>query len=120
MESLKLLERDLPAKNKLSILMLLADGRLGGFRFAFDNDLDIEKIKAEIAESESYIANPDFAGGAMKLGAGPRTYKDGYLSALRESLAMITATRIDYTSRSKINAELSLAEKPESPYGDPK
>ena len=89
MESLKLLDMDLSVDSKLSILILLADGRLEALRFAHANKDDIDKIKEEIAKYEAYTLKPRMLSGPMKLGAGPRTHRDGYLAALHEALALI-------------------------------
>ena len=89
MESLKLLNRPLPVKNKLNILILLADGRLEALRFVREHIDKPNEIQEEIAKIEEYLSDEFMLQGPMKVGAGPRTYRDGYLAALREALALI-------------------------------
>lgn len=89
MESLKLLEENITLDRKLSILMLLAEGRLEGLHFANEHKGNIDKIAEEIAWYEKYMLDPRVSQGPMKLGAQPRTYRDGYLAALREAMALL-------------------------------
>ncbi len=95
MESLKLLDRPIPSRNKLNILISLADGRLDALRFVREHIDNLVEIQSEIAKVEEYLSDEDLLQGPMKLGAGPRTYRDGYLAALKEALSLIESNSTD-------------------------
>lgn len=67
----------------------LAEGREDALRFVIECNGDLEKIIAKIVEIDELLSDEFMLKGPMKVGAGPRTYRDGYLAALREALAML-------------------------------
>lgn len=70
--------------------MLLADGRLNAFQFAWEQQMNFEAIIAEIREVEHRHDHPSEAmKGPMTSGATPRVYQEGYLSGLRDALSII-------------------------------
>ncbi len=67
----------------------LAEGREDAFRFVIECNADLDKINAKIVDVEEMLSDEFMLKGPMKPGNGPRTYRDGYLAALREALALI-------------------------------
>lgn len=76
--------------------LLITEGRLDALRFAVACGIDPTRIAAELTERESIIAsllnmNPS----PMAPGAGPRVYRDAYVSALHETLELIRSEQED-------------------------
>jgi hypothetical protein len=69
--------------------LLVAEGCLQGFQFAWDHKGDLSTISDRIQEIEEYMANPDLLAGPMKPNAHPRFFRDAYLAALKETVATI-------------------------------
>ncbi len=78
-----------PAMRQIRREAWLAEGREDAFRFVMECNADLDKLKARIVEIEEMLSDEFMLKGPMKVGAGPRTYRDGYLAALREALALI-------------------------------
>lgn len=78
-----------PAMRHIRREAWLAEGREDALRFVIECDGDLAQITAKIAETEELMSDEFMLQGPMKPGAGPRTYRDGYLAALREAIVLL-------------------------------
>ena len=79
-------------------------GRSEGFHFAIYCDLDPAAIRVELDEVKEIIQDGLASGrGAMAEGASPRLYKDGYISALTDALAILDE---HYLNKPRIRARI--------------
>lgn len=69
---------------------LTAEGCHDAFQFALAYKGDLARITAELAEKEALLASFEDQG-PMQPGAGPRIYRDGYLTGLRDAVAIVQA-----------------------------
>lgn len=84
-----------PAMRHIRREAWLAEGREDALRFVIECDGDLNQISQKIAETEGLLTDEFMLKGPMKLGAGPRTYRDGYLAALKEALHLIESNPTD-------------------------
>jgi hypothetical protein len=67
-----------------------AGGIADAWRFAWECDGDPDRLRAELAEQEAFRDRPPAGlAGAMRPGAHPRIFKDGYIAGLREAIALV-------------------------------
>lgn len=69
---------------------LATEGRHDAFQFALTCNGDLARITAELADKTVLVASFEDQG-PMKPGAGPRTYREGYLAGLRDVIAIVQA-----------------------------
>jgi len=84
---------------------LLASGRLDALRFAWQTRYDLSLLQTEIRKTEERIS---IAKGAMSPGAGPRIYKDGYLTGLRDAMKILGTGAGEFRSGVRIEALSAL------------
>ena len=70
----------------------LAQGRVRGFEFALDNAEDVQKIEDEIHEQEEIMSN-SFNSPHMAPGASPQVHIEGYVTALKEAISLISTLK---------------------------
>ena len=77
---------------------LTAGGRKEAWTFVVQCNWDFFAIEEKLAEKEAHRIDPDFTNGSMKMGASPRLFIDGYISALQEAVKIINAQQQDHVS----------------------
>lgn len=65
------------------------DGVVDAINFARESKSDMNALIAKIAETREKFVDPSFMSGPMKLGASPRTYREGFIHGLEIALNAI-------------------------------
>ena len=95
---------------------LVAEGQFDAWHDVRQYEQDPIRVRARIEEIEGYLNDSFLLSGPMKPGASPRIYREAYLAALHEALAVITAASIEYAINDEPSSERMLAETPDTRY----
>lgn len=77
------------SKGYVNCLSQFLDGVTNGLHFAVQSCGNVHLIQSEIAKTQGKFLDPLFSNGAMKIGASPRTYSEGFIHGLEIALNAI-------------------------------
>lgn len=83
---------------------LLADGRSDAFAFALKCDGDLAQLRKQIQEIEEMMSDLRMLRGPMAPDSGPRIYREGYLSGLKDALAIASQATVE-REKQTVNTE---------------
>lgn len=74
---------------QLRRLTWIAQGRAEAFQFALECEGTLNTLLEELSNIEELLTKPHMLAGPMAPTAGPRIFRDGYISALKEVIALV-------------------------------
>ncbi len=77
------------AQKVLRFQQLSAGGKREAWSFVVQNDWNLEVIKEQLADKESFRVRPSIQDSQMAPGASPRIFIDAYIAALKEAIEII-------------------------------